>query len=279
MTIQNKLDNIAGTFTPDEKKCINDISQRFMQFFEEVCDRDSIHNKGYLMSILKKMNYYESKTYPLINAKFKTGINKLSSSKKNQYGNLYTRTAGGNRLEDLIASDSNFTICKTNFSKDGKHCFRKYFLQAKSLYKLALYITALSFMTAKKISHLQILVAFIMAVIEFFRVQDIRWNDLLIFLKEFISTVEWADVEELVSELKQKTDDMNSRIGKLRTGLQYGKTEIPAEEIVNLMESGMAQKEIQNSLALKYNVSAKTIQRRMAGLGLTRAYTKSKTLN
>lgn len=276
MTIKDKLTENYNLLNKEKKEFVDKMFNcvdKFAGYTTKIQSGNSKKNSFFIDNLCTR---FSTVTYSGLNKKFKRiFFNKSSDSRT---GNIYIRSIFGKSIQDLML----VLKCQTDRqikSKNG-YVYQKFKFDLYNIDAILSLVTVLAFKRSESVTVGELSVAYFKAVIEFFYTKDIIWNEVINRFPYFLN----ADYSNIKSFNEQYLDEYEKtqyeNRSKARTGLTYNKVEILEEEILEVIKDYPKKKDLVEYFMNKYNISNKTVRRRLAEAGYSKEYyTTKKNLN
>ena len=198
-----------------------------------------------------------------LNRIYRADFLKVSPDYKRE--NLTVWSYSGKMLVDVVGQSNNFIFNKRNYKDRTKlNCTPQKLRET--------FITALAFLFSKykTVYKFHIYGTLLKVALDFFEYESLMQCDLI---NEYVQSLE-IDVEVILNKIKEIGLTPAIKIKKPR--VKKDKVELPTkEQFESWLSSGeYSVTELKNIIAKQYNISAKTVQRKLAEYGLTRKYNK-----
>lgn len=132
--------------------------------------------------------------------------------------------------------------------------------------------TAFLFSKYETVYRFQFQITALKCLFEFFKYHNIIDFDTVLYEINRVQNFEFCIIDNYIADFKLNTDRLQKKTGRKSNSLR-----LPDKQtIAGWIAAGMTQTQIKNQLAEQFNVSAKTIQRHLAALGLTKNVGRNK---
>lgn len=265
------VDLFYHSFTENEKHLVKQIKENVDNTFDKLCNLQYDQDHFTPLKKLTIVKNFTKKTYPFLNNRFKVVFSKVKQQSKT--GGIFIRSYYNVQLVDILTNY--LTIKSTIPSTNGEYNYRKFEFNKTALDYVILFVTCMVMASSKKLIGCQLYAAYLMALIEFFHVNDINWQLAKNYLYYYCNNIDAEDIISYVEELKKCKKTCDDRRTAVKKGKPHTrKIRISEKAVLKLLEAGLSQTEIKDQLSIKYGCSPKTVQRAMKSYGLTRSYTK-----
>lgn len=200
-----------------------------------------------------------------INRTYRADILNVSPDYKRE--NLTVWSFAGKMLVDVVGKDNNFTFNKRNYKERTKlHC--------TPLKLRETVITALAFLLSKykNIYKFHIYATILKVAFDFFDYESLMQCDLI---NEYVQVLE-TDIDIIIT--KSREIGLTPAVKIKKTRQKKDKVELPPKEYFEqwLSSGEYTVTQLKDIIAKQYNISAKTVQRKLSEYGLTRKYNNNK---
>lgn len=214
---------------------------------------------------IKDIEINTAKALTEINRTYRADILNVSADYKRE--NLTVWSFAGTMLVDVVGQKNNFIFNKRNYKERTKlHCTPQKLRETV--------ITALAFLFSKykTIYKFHIYATLLKVALDFFEYDSLMQCDLI---NEYVQILE-TDID--IINNKAKEIGMKPVVKIKKTRQKKDKVELPPKEYFEqwLSSGQYTVTQLKDIIAKQYNISAKTVQRKLSEYGLTRKYNNNK---
>lgn len=264
-------DMIFHSGNEKEKLISKQINEKVDNTFKNLIKTQYSNEKYAPLTKLGTVSKFNKKTYPYLNTQFKTTFSKVSPYSK--IGGIYIRSYYNVKLVDTLLKY--LTVKTVSKSTHGEYEYIKFEFNENALSCILYHVISMIIASTGRLLGCQLYAAYLMAIIEFFHVNDIDWSFAKSYIYQYAKTTNHEDLEPYIQELKNSKKICDVKRTSIKKGKPHSrKIRVSDKEVSKLMEAGLSQTKIKEQLSIKYGCSPKTIQRAMNSFGLTRSYSK-----